>query len=223
MRTAHVHAPGLFRRRDSIPATRPTSTGTLGRRYCHLAPDATCAARRRSCARSRRMTAHIVSRWFCRSFIRIARRFTKPSLRRFAHLAERRHEDCMSSLPGALLTLSTRLRNRVQRRNRRLRQAEGRNRSADEPMDDRERPAACVCDQVGDYPCGPSKGCVGEFDRQRLGAYLRTLVLPEFQSRSRPPCQLWNLFFGLRRSIYLAWNHTKRAGSMPSDKCNRPI
>jgi hypothetical protein len=49
---------------------------------------------------SRRMTPHIVSRWFCRSPIRIARRWTKPSLRRFAHLAERRHEGCMSSLPG---------------------------------------------------------------------------------------------------------------------------
>jgi hypothetical protein len=31
------------------------------------------------------------SRWFCRSPIRIAGRWTKPSLRRFAHLAEMRH------------------------------------------------------------------------------------------------------------------------------------
>jgi hypothetical protein len=72
----------------------------VGRRCCPSGARRHMRCALRSCARSRRMTPHIVSRWFCRSPIRIARRWTKPSLRRFAHLAERRHEGCMSSLPG---------------------------------------------------------------------------------------------------------------------------
>ena len=40
------------------------------------------------------------------------------------------------------------------------------------------------------------------------------LVLPQFQSRRRPPCQLWNLFFGLRHSASrgsLLWDLGRQA------------